>query len=109
LPALSARTGEAVLQDVVTLADLPGAAVDIDVSADGEWIALCRPQRDVVVASAGQQFTVPEEIRFRYREHEFEIEMNYHGACSVYFVNSPSCPDEILIEVADYFDRQLID
>jgi hypothetical protein len=46
-------------------------------------------------------------IRFKYREYEFEIEMNYHGACSVYFVNDPASSDEILIKVADHFDRQL--
>src|SRR5262249_5881292 len=46
-------------------------------------------------------------IRFKYPGHEFQIEMNYHGACSVYSVNDPSCSDEILIEVAHHFDRQL--
>jgi hypothetical protein len=53
-----------VHQDTVTLEDLPGAAIDIDVRADGEWVAICRPEQDLVVASAGQHFAVPEEIRF---------------------------------------------
>ncbi len=51
-------------QDVVTLEDLPGAAIDIDVRADGGWVAICRSELDLVVASAGQHFTVPDEIRF---------------------------------------------
>jgi hypothetical protein len=53
-----------VHQDVVTLEDLPGAAIDIDVRPDGGWVAICRPELDLVVVSAGQHFTVPEEIRF---------------------------------------------
>lgn len=55
--------GEAVDQDVVTL-ELPGTAIDVDVRADGEWVAICRPERDLVVVFAGHHFTVPDEIQF---------------------------------------------
>lgn len=51
-------------QDVVTLADLPGAAIDIDVREDGEWVAICRFGPNLVVASERHHFTVPEEIQF---------------------------------------------
>jgi hypothetical protein len=46
-------------------------------------------------------------LRFAHHNYEFEIEMNYHAACSVYQVADPTCPDETLGEVAYHFDRRL--
>lgn len=51
-------------QDAVTLENLPGTAADIDVGVGGEWVAICRRDHDLVVASAVGQFTAPSDIRF---------------------------------------------
>jgi hypothetical protein len=45
------------------------------------------------------------EMRFAYKGFEFEIRM--YAADSQYFVNDPSCPDDLLCEVARHFDRDL--
>lgn len=45
-------------------------------------------------------------LKFTYCGHEFEIEMNYHAAVSIFMVSDPECPDALLREVAWRFDKQ---
>ena len=51
-------------QEATTLQDLPGSAVDIDVGVDGAWVAMCKRDAELVVATSTGQFPAPDNLRF---------------------------------------------
>jgi hypothetical protein len=44
-------------------------------------------------------------LTFTWRGYTFHIDMNHHAAVSLFFVNDPECPSEILLGVLNHFDR----
>lgn len=43
------------------------------------------------------------DIQFAYRDYRFLIESNSHAALGYFWVNDPSCPKSILLEVLEHF------
>ena len=45
------------------------------------------------------------KLTFTYRGYTLHIDMNHDAAVSLFFVNDPECPSEILLAVLNHFDR----